>query len=288
MRSIRNSTARIILGILPLVVACPALATFKLDPVNARRDLILVLVAGLVALAFLSVRRPSKVRIRPVGRRVADLPNTSDSFADSGLTPAFWRVVRIERWCVETRFPLWIWKITLQRVSLVGLDRMRRLTRLPLFHFAESPEESESHIAPIVRKIFQRYRHEFEHRSPIAITQTQAATTTMTWIQHEAAIRSAVFGFLDECIEIAKVCNSRPSLEITRGPVFVVTVSWQHFEGAEELLSRAVDHPALEMLPLQGGFALRLWVSFERTSIPESFEHIASPQQVSAEERYSA
>lgn len=259
-------------AIATFLVAERATAGIGWERTGASRDILLVALAVFFIVGFLSVKNPARVRLRPVGRRVSDLAERAAHKA--GPPHIFlWRNGKAATWrgpAPQENTPRW--RITLLSIAPVGPGGEFGGAGMATFPFAASREESERIIAPIIRKIFGRYRHEFEHRSPIAVVATTAEECTLTWVQHEAAIRSAVFGFLEECLEISNNANCRPCLEIGRGPVFFLTVSWTHFEGDQEILKAALTSPALEVVSIQGGLALRLWLSYEPGREPAGFQ----------------
>jgi hypothetical protein len=221
-------------GTLLLIAPGTAMGEFRLNTQHIERDLTLIIFAIATLTIFYIVRHASGLRVRPLGRRSTDLQKlelTRPEFTTDSITPKLnprmmWETVSIESHATNPPQGAQFWRVSLFSASQWQQDPCFEEAFAGYFSFAMTPSEADRVITPIMRKIYARYKHQFEVSSPITILYSDCQEETLTWLPSEAALRATIFRFLDECLTVSNLYHMEPTLTISRGTIFWIAVTW--------------------------------------------------------------
>lgn len=273
-----------------LLILIPSYGQASID-INAprlERDL-MVLLAAVSTFVLLLLLHPRKgaLRARPIGRRASDLAKLIDPTslrnwlsARRKVMAISWEPVEIDSYTCNLKTPV-RWRISLYATARLAVPS-RRFDEYneDLFHFAEDHAEAEMVVAPILRKIYARYREQFEIRTPIQVFCTEVNEESVTWLRNETDIRSLVFTFLDECLMMSRIWDASPSLAVCRGSNFSLTVMWPRSNDIDWINRVYYAHPELELIENEETIGLRLHLAFPRNAIPSRTRPLAERRSV--------
>lgn len=147
-------------------------------------------------------------------------------------------------------------------------------SHIPWFEFSKTGHHVETIMSPIFRKIFGKYKGQFERMNFVRKSFGEPIEL-YTWLRNETHIRSAVFAFLDEVLKRCHEQGAIPRLtinmeEIVTLEIFVPKVGNSSLQILAEFMG--VDHSEEEQAE-----TLKLWVAFSLKRAPTSFQ-LSAPQ----------
>ncbi len=230
---------------------------------------VLLFIAALIGLLYILIINIKESRIR---FRSFNKSNSEKTKYD--LSKLEWYGEFSKFYSLTFEEPHFIWEINMFSIRMIKKDKkFSSYSGFSWFEFSKSQANTEKIMAPILRKVFLKYRTKFEKVHPIHVLRVPKETVHFyTWLQNENHTNSAIFNFLDEALYIASEAKVYPSLSIIWDDVIYVEVTLPNNILIKNLEKEFDSIFGAECTNLGTNVHLRLWIAFSIEKIPNSLK----------------
>ncbi|WGL59084.1 hypothetical protein QEJ31_11190 [Pigmentibacter sp. JX0631] len=167
-----------------------------------------------------------------------------------------------------------IWEINMFSIRMIKKDKkFSSFAGFSWFEFSKSQSTTEKIMAPILRKIFLKYRLKFEKIHPIKVVRVPKDSVHLyTWLQNETHTTTAIFNFLDEALYISSESKVYPSLTIVWDDIISIEVILPNSVNINNLDKKFEKIIGVEYTKTESTIHLKLWVAFSIEKIPLSLK----------------
>ncbi|KAB8029797.1 hypothetical protein [Fluviispira multicolorata] len=237
------------------------------------RDVILVF-AAIIGAAFLLILnlRESGIRFKVFGENQHLDKSDLHAYDETHYSVTDWQSISVESYIIHFEEPHTVWQINMFTISMNQREKIfSRFSGFPWHEFSKSQSSTEKIMAPILRKIFLKYKSKFEKIHPIHVLRVPRESIHFyTWLQNETHTHSAIFNFLEESLYLSKQAEIFPSLSVVWDDTIYLEVIFpkNHLSSLFEQEFEKVF--GIDCSSSESRVILKLWVAFSIEKIPQS------------------
>lgn len=230
------------------------------------------------------------VRFRPLGRRKEDLLNSKKGLLKyEDRESEFHRNWFYSKNMFDIKYEnsYSIWKIGVFHSNKIHLKSNLHLVGGRYWYlFSTSKLKTEKIMAPLFRKILNKYKKFFESEKSIEfIIENQEENHLYTWLKNETHTHTAIYSFLDECVFIAQKLQLTPRLFVTLSDEVTFQVWMPKNETLLKFETEFKNLYAVDFTKDKDFIKITLWVAFSPHKIPTICIDSYSQAKILAEER---
>ena len=226
---------------------------------------------GLIILVFIQIKNLG-FRFRPLGRRKTDLIKLTHLKHDKNdlIYDKNW-IYNKNSFEIGLEDYYLVWHISLFKCKKVNLKvKLQKLHGRFWYKFSNSKLKTEKIMAPLFRKIVNKYKNRFESEKSIQfISKNYEDCHLYSWLKNESHIHTAIYSFLDECIYIANELALKPSLLVTLSDSITVEILMPHNEHILLFEKDFKELYAVDFSVDKECVRITLWLAFTQDKIPE-------------------
>lgn len=226
---------------------------------------VLLLIAALIGLVYILIVhfKESRFHFRYFGKM-------QNQKKDYDLNKLEWYGYFSSFYSLTFDEPHVIWEINMFSIRMIKKDKaFSTFAGFSWFEFSKSQTTTENIMAPILRKVFLKYKSKYEKVSPIKVVRVPKESVHLyTWLQNETHTTTAIFNFLDESLYISSESKVYPSLTIVWDDVIYVEVLLPDSSLIQNLDKKFEKMLGVEYSKTDSTVHLRLWVAFSIEKIP--------------------
>lgn len=143
---------------------------------------------------------------------------------------AMWLPILTSRYRIERPLAAEVWLINFESSRHIVQENVFTKNKNGFFEIGTNALQTESVLAPLVRKSLLRFRKDFEKEHPIAIHRSQTGHHMMTWLHNPTQLRLATFRYFEECLTMSDFLQVVPELNIQWNDELTFKVTWKKLE----------------------------------------------------------
>lgn len=232
---------------------------------------------GLVILIVIQLKNMG-IRFRPFGRRKSDFVKASSSklkYETNELSyDKDWSYAK-EGFEISPEGSYVVWFIGVFHIRRLNINaNLHNLHGHYWYKLSNSRTTTEKIMAPIFRKVVNKYKNKFDTEKSIQFNTTDYEDCQLyTWLKNESHIHTVIYAFLDECIYIAHELQIKPSLIVTLTDLISLEIVMPHNEMILLFEKDFKDLYAVDFFVEEEFVRIKLWVAFSKDKIPAICVH---------------
>ncbi|BBH53827.1 hypothetical protein [Fluviispira sanaruensis] len=237
------------------------------------RDMILLFAAIIGALFLLILNlRESGIRFKTFSEKTTLNKTNLHSFDDRQYAETDWQGLSVSYYKIQFEEQHTIWQINMFSITMNQREKIfSSFSGFPWYEFSKSQSSTEKIMAPILRKIFLKYKDKFEKTHPIHVLRVPRDTIHFyTWLHNETHTHSAIFNFLDESLYLARQAEVFPSLSIVWDDTIFIEVIFPKNNIFNEYEKEFEEIVGIECIGSESRIILKLWIAFSIEKVPIS------------------